>query len=181
MIPTMTADESEAWRPEIKGWSRDILPMYREWAKEIPDGGLVVEIGVFNGRSLLFLAQELLRLGKNHCALWGIDPTRYPEFWVHYTRTLGARCKIHMIQGWSAEESFKFPDRSADLVFIDGGHSEQSVREDILAYSRIVKHDGILAGHDYDRGDEHPGVKRAVDALLGDVEHFDFVWWRRMP
>lgn len=86
-----------------------------------------------------------------------------------------------------------FPDRFLDLVFIDGDHSYDAVREDILLWRPKVREGGILCGHDcemragrLDRGRLHgsrhldtiegappfplihPGPILAVDELLGD-------------
>jgi hypothetical protein len=50
------------------------------------------------------------------------------------------------------------------MVFIDGAHDEQSVRNDILAWRPLVKDGGLLCGHDYDWG--WPGVVHAVRELI---------------
>jgi hypothetical protein len=54
----------------------------------------------------------------------------------------------------------------ADLVFIDGDHSEQACGADIDAWQPLVRPGGVLAGHDFHRN--HMGVVRAVQARFGD-------------
>lgn len=58
----------------------------------------------------------------------------------------------------------------ADAVFIDAGHTEEEVRNDILNWLPVVKENGIICGHDY--GTPHwPGVTQAVNSLFSNVKH----------
>lgn len=70
-------------------------------------------------------------------------------------------------------------DASLDLVFIDGNHDYEYVKEDIACWLPKVRPGGILAGHDLDWKDA-PGVRRAVqEAFGGDWSAGpDLVWWR---
>jgi hypothetical protein len=54
--------------------------------------------------------------------------------------------------------------RQFGMVFLDGGHSYESVRGDIMAWQPCVASGGMLAGHDFNSG--HPGVVRAVTELF---------------
>jgi predicted O-methyltransferase YrrM len=64
----------------------------------------------------------------------------------------------------------------ADMVFIDGCHVYEAVREDIELSRKILAPGGILSGHDYlHRG--HPGVKRAVDEAFPVFERLESIWW----
>merc|ERR1712242_413053 len=49
---------------------------------------------------------------------------------------------------------------SLDLVFVDGDHAYEAVRQDIRAWRSKLRPGGILAGHDYSLF--RPGVVRAV-------------------
>lgn len=53
-----------------------------------------------------------------------------------------------------------FEDPSADIVFIDAAHDEQSVRDDIKRWWPFVRQGGMLCGHDFNH--KWPGVERAV-------------------
>lgn len=40
-------------------------------------------------------------------------------------------------------------DNSVDFIYIDGNHSYSSVIEDLKIWSKKIKHNGIIAGHDF--------------------------------
>ena len=42
-----------------------------------------------------------------------------------------------------------FEGRSVDFVYIDAGHDEADIRQDINDWLPKLKHGGWLAGHDY--------------------------------
>lgn len=77
--------------------------------------------------------------------------------------------------------AIKFMKNVVNLVFIDGNHSYEYVKQDIDLYWRAVKNWGIMAVHDYNHVN-FPGVKRAVDEFVkennlellnkGDVWYF---------
>lgn len=49
----------------------------------------------------------------------------------------------------SAAAAALFPDRSLDFVYIDGDHSYEGCRRDIVAWAPKIRAGGVLAGHDY--------------------------------
>lgn len=63
-----------------------------------------------------------------------------------------------------------------DFLFIDGDHSYEGTKADILGFSPHVRHGGIIAGHDYGSwpdgvtGEprEFVGVAKAVDEIFPD-------------
>lgn len=59
---------------------------------------------------------------------------------------LGTKCSI--IKARSVEASWKFPDASLDLVYIDAAHDYKSVMEDVKTWWPKVRKGGILSGHD---------------------------------
>ena len=184
----MTPDDSQwsaAWRSDIEGWSGDILPWYRDIADKLPKPAQIVEIGVFHGRSLLFLAERLKALGHDASTrLVGVDmPVLDPNGHAALRRNLDATrwawspVRVELDLRPSVEAAANYADGFFDLVFIDADHEEASVRADIEAWRPKVRNGGgILSGHDYG-WTNHPGVKAAVDALFGPVNHYESVWW----
>ena len=67
------------------------------------------------------------------------------------------------------------PPSKADFIFIDADHSYEAVKADILAWRKHLAPNGILAGHDYGFPD-YPGVKQAVDELVGPVRVINTIW-----
>lgn len=75
-----------------------------------------------------------------------------------------------------------------DLVYIDGDHSYDGVKNDIVSWLPKVRIGGILCGHDYDPTGDDEGLIRAVHEVLGDVElildtgggNNNHVWWVRV-
>ncbi|HUT93889.1 MAG TPA: class I SAM-dependent methyltransferase [Thermoguttaceae bacterium] len=53
-----------------------------------------------------------------------------------------------------------------DVVFIDGNHSYEYVKKDIISWRPTIRPGGFLAGHDYLN---KRGVRKAVDELLPDA------------
>jgi predicted O-methyltransferase YrrM len=49
----------------------------------------------------------------------------------------------------SVSASKNYQDNSLDFVFIDGDHSYEACKADILAWLPKMKNGSILAGHDY--------------------------------
>jgi predicted O-methyltransferase YrrM len=52
------------------------------------------------------------------------------------------------------------------LLFIDGAHDEESVRQDIRNWVGLVRPGGIIAFHDCEPDGEYPGVWKAFQSEL---------------
>ena len=88
--------------------------------------------------------------------------------------------RVHIIKSDSVAAALDFKPGSIDLVFIDGDHSYDGARRDIIAWLPKVRSGGWLCGHDYAHP-EQGEVKRAVDELIGAVELGDNrTWWTRI-
>jgi predicted O-methyltransferase YrrM len=75
--------------------------------------------------------------------------------------------RIFARHGSSLEWAQRLPPQELHLVFLDGDHSEQAVRDDIQAWMRHLRPDGILAGHDF-YCEDNPGVTYAVEGIFGE-------------
>lgn len=67
---------------------------------------------------------------------------------------------------------------AADMIFIDGDHRYETVVKDIHKAIELLGNRGLICGHDYNHP-IWPGVKKAVDQLLGKVEVEDTIWFRK--
>lgn len=163
-----------------------------------PPGGILVEVGVFLGKSLVYLAERARDANKG-LRVYGIDSWRgSPEFdgtvWFNGRpvnespgvvlsachQTLIARGLADdatLIVSDSARAASLFAPGSVHMVFIDGAHDEGSVARDIAAWKGKVAPGGLIAGHDYRPEDGFPGVKRAVDRAFGAKVQSVGSWW----
>lgn len=128
------------------------------------NGKVGIEVGSAYGESAEVAAQIL---GRLYCVdSW---PDGAEEVEAEFDRRMAAFGNIIKMKELSHRAAGQFPDESVDLVYIDAAHDVESVRQDILAWFPKVRMGGFVCGHDYDDGPDalHPGVKQAVDEVLG--------------
>tara|TARA_B100000965_G_C19297254_1_gene628576 strand:- start:106 stop:735 length:630 start_codon:yes stop_codon:yes gene_type:complete len=80
-------------------------------------------------------------------------------------KKFGARIKL--LKGLSEIQFTKFDLEKIDFVFLDGGHSYETVRKDLDLIITKLKKGKIIICDDYDQ--VHYGVKKAVDELRENV------------
>jgi hypothetical protein len=175
----------EPWET-IPGWFT-----YQHWyeriAQEAPPGSTLVELGVFCGKGLAYLAEKTKHKG---CKVIGIDTfLGSPEFvnvfttggtpfselppgylaqeCTRYLEATGYLDDVKLIVSDSAKAAELFADGSVWSVFIDAGHDADSVELDVRAWWPKVKIGGYLAGDDW--GDEFPGVQEGVQRVFPHV------------
>ena len=132
---------------------------------------IVIEIGSWLGRSTRFLAERCkLVIAIDH---WQGSaehkdeqadrlPTLFDQFLSNCEEHKDNILPLRM----SSDEAAKLPLPKADLIFIDGDHSEEAVARDIANYFPFVSERGVMCGDDYDlRMPRGIGVARAVHAF----------------
>jgi len=146
--------------------------------KEMVDGERILEIGSGRGGSISCFAAGV---GGKNITFTAIDSfCKYDEkrggiiyrgvkegdieLFRENMEKRGIRVKL--IQKFSDEAISEIEDQSYDLIFIDGNHSYEYVKRDILNYLPKVKEGGILIGHDYNF--RFDGVIKAVREVLKD-------------
>jgi predicted O-methyltransferase YrrM len=155
---------------------------YQTVADSIQDGAIAVEVGVYKGKSILFLAEALQEQGKR-VDLYAIDTFKGSEEHTdqaegqilnEYLRNVyPMRDHITTLMQPSVQASASFADNSLDFVFIDASHDYVNVCADIKAWRPKVKKGGMLAGHDY----HHPPVYEAVRDTIGEVDVYPGTVW----
>jgi SAM-dependent methyltransferase len=156
--------------------------LYKFFVDTSKDGSKIVEIGCWKGKSIAFLAVEIIN--SNKCIdlfavdTWGgssehqNDPIIYNDrlFDVFMSNIKPVEHIIKPMRMKSLDAARKFDDNELDIVFIDASHEYEDVKADIAAWMPKVKQGGIIAGHDYslDRNSKFywPGVSRAVDEIF---------------
>ncbi len=162
----------------------------------VPLGGLMVNVGTYCGRNLAAVAPTIRERGLKVLAVdpWASTSQYYQDegdwdrtytYFTDAMKEFGIVENVAAMKMMSVEAAMTFRPRAGrprtlDLVFIDAEHTYESVLRDILVWKPLIKHGGIIAGHDYGHP-LYPGVAAAVDELLpracclGDVE--STVWW----
>jgi hypothetical protein len=133
---------------------------------------IVVEIGSFTGRSSKVLAStckgtlycidpfKVIKEKYKHFEFFRSYPTIFYKNLVHEI----IRGKVKLLKGFSNEMvnplKSHLGDKKIDLLWLDGSHDYEDVKNDILLYKPLVK--GYIVGHDFNI----PSVNRAVKELL---------------
>tara|TARA_E500000178_G_scaffold261548_1_gene258509 strand:+ start:3369 stop:4001 length:633 start_codon:yes stop_codon:yes gene_type:complete len=70
---------------------------------------------------------------------------------------------VNILKGYSKDLLKKINLKEIDFVFLDGGHSYNTVKEDLNLLTRNLKKDSIIICDDYNIN--HYGVRKAVDEI----------------
>ena len=77
------------------------------------------------------------------------------------------RDNVHLYKGFSNSELPKIDLSTIDMIFLDGGHSYETVSNDLFIILKGIKKGKVILCDDYDQ--ESYGVKKAVDELKYQV------------
>lgn len=175
--------------PTVHGWF-DWEPLYRRIVDECTRPMTVVEMGVWQGKSAIYLANRIKESGKP-ITFFAVDTFQSsPETDAHL-ETLGGKTLLNVflqnvndceVSDWiqvvaadSLDAARGFDPASLDVVYIDGAHDYDSVVADLAAWTPKVKPGGLIAGHDYNPG-AWPGVVQAVTERF-PVHRNPGSWW----
>jgi len=140
---------------------------YSEMVNKYPSGSLMVEVGVYHGRSFSYLIIEMLNAGKKFDCV-AVDACPWegePCIGFHkHMEPLKDHYRVMFDKVDSFVAANNFQDGSIDMCFIDANHTYEFVKRDIEAYLPKMKKGGTLSGHDW----SDVGVKRAVWELFPD-------------
>ncbi len=188
----------------------------------------VLEVGSWIGTSALVWAEALNRFSPQKGAILCVDSwdpyfpaddamrvenesyarmTRLAasglayQLFLHNVRCGPSAVPIRHFRGASDDVLPYLADRSFDIVYIDGNHSYEHVRNDLVHGIRLLRDGGVLCGDDlelqmdevdlamlalhsdsdaiFDQGKGqtyHPGVTRAIGERLGRVSSYFGFW-----
>jgi hypothetical protein len=178
---------------DLQGWNSQ-HPYLRE-AISILRPELIIEIGVWKGRSATFMANEIKTLGLQSVVVavdtwlgssehWPSDELSFMNgrpalFWKFLSNVLRADVKDYLVplpmHSLNAAEIFKSRNLRPGIIHIDGGHDYESVAADLRVWWPLVSPGGFMILDDYNDDGSWPGVRKAVDdfvdALGIPIEH----------
>ena len=133
---------------DVPGWLSDEEgeALY-DLAGDCTGKGVIVEIGSWKGKSTICLG--LGSRAGNGVRIFAVDPHadyRHGEFKDNIERA-GIADLVTPLKGLSQEVADDF-DEPIELLFVDGSHNEDDVREDFEKWVPKVVERGIVAFHD---------------------------------
>lgn len=141
-----------------------------------------VEIGSFAGSSLFLTCQALQRM-TSQVQGFAIEPGGLPQFYevLKHLKDEVTHLQMFSHQAVSQLKQIFEQDRHFPcFMFIDGDHSYEGVRQDILDYFPLLSPGGIMVFHDYlpplneknqeailfHHGGNEPGIRQACQELM---------------
>ena len=169
---------------DIDGQMFDFKQFYKEIAEKIPNNARLIEVGLNNGKSAIYLAEELLNIDKPVDRFIGIDNCAYGgqnQRNEIIKNIIGAGVNIEFLEMSSLDASCKFPGNYLDFCFLDSSHNYEQTKAEIILWYQKIKDGGILAGHDFIT---HEEVRNAVNEIIPkdavciqETENGYGVWW----
>jgi hypothetical protein len=163
---------------DIEGWFNDKAQYFYDFLiSEMPDNGIFVECGAWQGKSSAYLCDK----SNNRFSIFIVDHwegskneenvhklAKETNLYLKFLENMGDR-KFFPLKMESKRASECFNDNSCDIVYIDMGHTYKEVKRDIELWLPKVKSGGYISGHDYiEYNDIDWGVVRAVDEFFGN-------------
>lgn len=144
----------------------DFRGFYDAIAEQMPDGCRLIELGVADGASAIYLAEKLQSIGKkfhlhmvDSCAYGGQEQRNTI---IRNIVGCGLANSITFMEMDSLNASLKFPDGYFHAVFIDSGHTFELTKAECRLFYKKVMDDWFLSGHDASEKE----VKDAIDEVF---------------
>lgn len=142
---------------QIKGWFYKKEGEIYNYLAKLFSNKNIIEIGSYHGLSLSYI-------DKTNNIIYAVEPN-FNNFKILKENTRNFKNKrINLINKTSMEACKKFPNEFFNMVFIDADHKFESVKNDIIFWTKKLKKNSILAGHDYDNF--WIGVRDAVNEVV---------------
>lgn len=163
-------------------WMRDQVQTegLMDLIKELGDNSnkTMIEIGSFVGESTVLFAQsfkEVIAIDPFLADYDPADPTSYlfefKNVYQTYLERTGDHQNIKTIVFTSNDALEQLKGLQFDFVYIDGLHTYEGVKTDIINYLPLVKTGGVIGGHDYtDKIPHLVGVFQAVNEIFGRAD-----------
>jgi Methyltransferase domain len=136
-----------------------------------------LEIGVFEGESLLWMLENILTDPSSKASAVDIFDSAYYKTFLENLKTGGFAKKVKVIKGYSQLKLRELPLNSFDVIYIDGSHVAVDVLIDAVLSWDLLKAGGIMIFDDYEwqewLGDAVPSMSKpkiAIDAFIAVLQ-----------
>lgn len=150
------------WK-DVEGWFSEQDAMFVSSICNQIKNGIVVEIGIFAGRSTAVMAPICINNNNKYYAIdnfiGGSDQNTeasiihrqrdMKSIFIQNMEKLNLIKNINLIIGDSSSSSVNFENDTIDFCFIDADHTPEAVQKDIDSWWPKIKNNGIIGGHDY--------------------------------
>lgn len=156
-------------------FNREEVDALHKYLQEVPEEGIVVEIGVEFGRSTSVIAE--VQKERNYI-FYAVDPFNVQDN--------GEEAKNHVLNqikkhNWDFNLWLKSSERGSielnkdvDFLHIDGNHDYKAVLLDCTLWLPKLKSGGYVCFDDYGH-DSLPGVFKAVKKYMSKHNDFEFI------
>ena len=147
------------------------------WAAQMPEDGVIVEIGSYLGRSSVCLGLPCIGTKRKVFCIdpWGTES--WFTAWKDNTARLGLSEIVTPLRGYAGDVLRDWVRLTGglkvDMVFNDSSHCLPSVLSEFIMIYPYVKEKGVMAFHDYTQP-SYPDVAKTwelVKCLLSD-QHY---------
>jgi predicted O-methyltransferase YrrM len=191
---------ADRFAADLQGWHSQHSYLTRAIDEVRP--GIVVEVGVWKGASVVTMAKQIQRLkldgaviaidtwlGSSEHYLWekfvpDLDfefgyPRLYHKFATNICKEGLADYAVPLaLDSINAYQLLKQRGIRPDVLHIDAGHDYFSVMADLKAWWPLLTNGGVLIGDDYFKGllskGKWPEVRRAFDEFFAMTAHTKF-------
>lgn len=153
----------------IELWKKHLLKLSKSPIK-------VLEIGTFEGRSAIWLLENILKHPDSR--IYCVDQWSYKsenKIYKTFLKNIEKyKNKVHILKGKSQDQVRKITNVQFDFIYIDASRHSQNVLEDAILSFPLLKSDGIMIFDDYTNNKEHDinCPKKGIDAFI-DIYAYD--------
>jgi predicted O-methyltransferase YrrM len=135
-----------------------------------------LEIGVFEGRSVLWMLENILTHPTAKATCIDRFPDEFPGIEQRFKDNLkksGSKEKVQALKGFSSIQLRTLPLASFDIIYVDAGHTAKETILDAALSWDLLKRGGIMIFDDYGWEVERPEFAKPKIAVDFFVHAFD--------
>ncbi len=155
-------------------WFTHKIPLWEKTLKSIKGKPNIcyLEIGIYEGRSLLWMLENILTHPTARATAIDIFPDNLEERFLANLELSGLADKVRVIKDRSQIRLRNLPFESFDVVYIDGSHIAKDVLTDAVLSWDLLRDEGFIIFDDYKWRRDLPLVQRPKLAIDSFIENF---------